>query len=438
MKLSKILILIILVFLAFEIIFIHPTFSDDNFYFNVGNEVSKGKRPYIDFFFAHPPLQIYILASIFKVFGSSYVVGKIYSLMISICCVLIVYLIAKKLYDKKIAFVSSLLFLITPTFISFSSIGYGMWETVLFVLLSTYLLLEDKPVTSAISFTVSIFFRYVAIFYLPFLILLYYTRKKKIVNFILPLLITSLFSFIFLFLIFGKNYFDQTILFHIFSKIQTTHRAQYWGIGLFSYFLALVSAFILYLEKDRIAFLFALTTLIVDPMILLIFKLTFYHYFLISLPFCMIATGRALSFKHSDARIVLITIFVLSLILNFQTIDFYINPIHSKNFYSVINFVEENVSKEEKIFGEPVMTNYVSFETGRMIAGNYFDSYLPHLIFEGENQVIKKLEVDKPKIIIELESYYLSNPAFRDFILSNYRIVKSFKGVLSYSVYILK
>jgi 4-amino-4-deoxy-L-arabinose transferase-like glycosyltransferase len=435
---KKIFIFIILIFLVFKILLSNPTFSDDSFYFNVAREISNGKLPYIDFFFAHPPLQVYLLAGFFKVFSASYFLGKAYSLLISIFCLFMVYRIAKELYDKKTAFVASFIFLITPTFIAFSSVGYGMWETALFVLISTYFLVKGKPLLASISFLISILFRYVAIFYLPLLLLIFYLKKGKLISFILPFLVFSLISFAILFLLFGKAYFNQTFLYHIFSKVQVARRTQYLGIGLFSYFLSVLSAVILYSEKDRIGFSFALVTLVVDPLIMLAFGLTFYHYFLVSLSFCMIAVGRVLCLKYSDVRAVILVIFSFFILLNLQTVDFYLNPVHAQNFLAITKLVEENTLKGEKIFGEPIMTNYVSLVTGREVAGNYFDSYLQHLTFEGTDKVVKKLEADKPKVVIEMESYYLTDSVLRDFILGKYRLVKSLEGVPSYSVYVLR
>jgi hypothetical protein len=152
----------------------------------------------------------------------------------------------------------------------------------------------------------------------------------------------------------------------------------------------------------------------------------------------MIAVGRVLCLKYSDVRAVILVIFSFFILLNLQTVDFYLNPVHAQNFLAITKLVEENTLKGEKIFGEPIMTSYVSLVTGREVAGNYFDSYLQHLTFEGTDKVVKKLEADKPKVVIEMESYYLTDSVLRDFILGKYRLVKSLEGVPSYSVYVLR
>jgi 4-amino-4-deoxy-L-arabinose transferase-like glycosyltransferase len=425
--------------IVIRLFFIYPTFSDENFYFNVANIVSEGEAPYKDFFFAHPPLQIYTLALFFKFFGVSFLLGKILVLIISSLTVFLLFLISRELFDEKTAFVTSFILLLTPAFLAFSGMGYGMWEATLLVLASMYFMIKNKLSLASIAFVAAIFFRYLAIIYLPFLILFLYLRKEKTKKFLLLFFGLFLLSFILLFSLFGSNYIRQTVSYQIFSKTQLTAQTQYWGIGIFFFFLALISSFVAYVEKDRILLLLALTPLIADSFILLILKQIFYHYFLISLPFCVMALSRVLIFsKDRIVKLIIPIILFLSIIFNMQTIDFYLNPVHAEKFYYISDFVNNNTSKNDKIFGEPVATNYASFVTGREIAGNYLDSYLPHLVFEGEQKVLNDIEKDRPKLIIEMDGYYLSDPIFSNFISNNYKLERTLEGIPRYSIYILK
>jgi len=151
--------------------------------------------------------------------------------------------------------------------------------------------------------------------------------------------------------------------------------------------------------------------------------------------------GIGKSFYECDDKVIKVVIpifLVLSIIANRQTLDFYLNPVYAKRYYQIVDFVENRTSLDESIFGEPVITNYISFITDRRISSNYFDSYLVSLKFEGEKNVIKRLEKDKPKIFIETNHYYSFNPHFRSFITNNYILEKKFKGVPNYSIYTLR
>ncbi|UCG32844.1 MAG: hypothetical protein JSU68_14410 [Phycisphaerales bacterium] len=51
--------------------------GDENIYYYMAKVMAEGKAwPYRDFFFAHPPLQLFVAAAVFKAFGASYVVAR--------------------------------------------------------------------------------------------------------------------------------------------------------------------------------------------------------------------------------------------------------------------------------------------------------------------------------------------------------------------------
>lgn len=373
-------------------------------------------------------------------FGVSFLIGKTLTLITSTLSVFLLYLTLKELYDQKTGFTAAIIFLLTPAFLAFSTMGYGMWETTFLVLLSTYLLIKNRFSSAGIVFLFAVLLRYLALLYLPFLIVFLYIKKRKCKNFLISFFLTSLLSGLLLLSIFGSSYVNQTISFHLFSKVTSStveiQKMQYWGIGFFFLFLSLISTFIAKMKNDRVLLLFATIPLITDTIILLGLRLIFYHYFLISSTFCIMAVGRVLIiYKNWFVRFAILTILLLSITSNLKTIDFYLNPSHTKKFYIIAEFIAKNASEKDTIFGEPVMTNYVSFMTGRKISSSYLDSYLQHLIFDGEEKVIQKLNEDKPKFIIEMEGYYLSNSYFRDFILKNYRLEKNIEGIPNYSIY---
>lgn len=417
-----------------KLFLLHPTFSDESFYFNVARNIAEGLTPYKDFFFAHPPLQVYALAILYKIFGSSFLLGKILTLVSSSLSVLLLYTIMKQVCKDKSAFLSSLLFLVSPPFLAYSSISYGMWETMAFLLLSMLLLFRRKTFLSAVSFVAAVFFRYIAIIYLPLFLIVLCLRKGKISRFLLYLLPLISFSFLIMFEFFGMNYINQTLLYHI-SKISIQSQDQYFGMNMFFIFLAAVSALVGFFEENRLMVLFALFPLLLDILLLLSLKTTFYHYFLLSQPFYMIAFSKIFELRYAFLKIVTVAFLIVCLIINFKTLDFYLNPVYSKKFYYMVDFIESNTEKNDTIFGEPVATNYVSFVSGRSIAGNYLDSYLQHLVFEGTGKVVEELSEEKPKVIIEVESYYTGTEGFKKFIGENYSVLERVEGTPRYLIY---
>ena len=454
MKISHtcILAVVVLAFLFVRLLLIHPTFSDETLYFNVAKHVLNGAAPYKDFFFAHPPLQPYVLALVFKIFGTSFWIAKAVSTVFASLCVLLTYLISKELYkdqhSKKSSFLSALIIFTTPAFITFSTMGYGMWETLFLVLLSMYVLVkngggkgEDKKteLLAAIVFASAVFFRYLALLYLPFLILLLRARKIKFKRFGLLTTTIILVALGFCVLVFGQAYIQQTVYYHAFSKVVLEaprgQKMQYLGIGFFSMFLALLSASVGYAEKDRVLLVLAITALATDLIILVGLKLIFYHYFIISLPFYSIAAGRAFTIsKDRIVKAMIPIVIVLSIISNIQTIDFYLNPSYANRFYEAVGLVESGTLESDTIFGEPVLTNYISFVTDRKIAGGYLDSYKRHLLFEDVPQVIEDIKSDEPRFLIEMENYYMTDQNFKS-LFDGYELEKEMPGTPNYYIY---
>jgi hypothetical protein len=268
-------------------------------------------------------------------------------------------------------------------------------------------------------------------------------REYKIKRFLIPFLIFSILIALVLILVFGENLINDTILFQVKNtgtKIyQEYFTSQYLSIGLFFIFLGLLSAVYAFQSKNKTLLLFSVYPIVADITMFFLFREIYYHYFLINLPLYAISIGK--TFTESKDKIIqlsILVILVLSIVSNIPTIDFYLNPKYSERYYSIANFIENKTSINDSIFGEPVITNYVSFITNRRISSNYLDSFMRHLIFEGEQNVVNNLERDKPKIVIESDNYFLSNPSFRSFILNNYNFERKFEGLPNYSIYFIK
>jgi len=438
----KYLTIVLLLSMIVRVFLLHPIYSDETIYFNAGKLILDGKIPYKDYFLAHPPIQIFVYTILFKIFGMNFSLVKIFQLLFSSSCVLVLFLIVKEIYDKKTALTSSIIFLFTPSFIIFSLIGIGMWESMLFILISFYLILKNKPLPASIFYNLAIFTRYISLIYLPFFISYIYFKRKKLLNFLKPLSIFLLISFSIFSFVFGFEYINQTILYHLQRPKGTTDMTQYFSIGFFTLFLSAIAIFIGYVERDMDLIFFATTPLFADLMILFLMNPVYYHYFLISIPFLCIGLGRIfMKSRYKAAKIVVVAILFLSILSNFQTIDFYLNPKHSFKFYYISELVQKNVSKNETIFGEPAMVNFISLTKGVKIFNDYTDSYLQHISFEGETEFIQKLEKNPPKIFIDFrfdnKSYYLSNPKFVQF-MSGYILVERIEGIPAYDIYLHK
>lgn len=132
----------------------------------VGAErVLKGQIPYKDFLTLYGPGQVYTLAALFKVFGISVTVERIYDIVIKSFLSLFIFLIIRLLSSNKTAIVGWTMSLI---WIEYSYLhAYPVYQAVLFTFISVYLLLlhmkQQKNyfvILSAICIVFAILFRH--------------------------------------------------------------------------------------------------------------------------------------------------------------------------------------------------------------------------------------------------------------------------------------
>ena len=89
---------------------------DEGAYSLGGKLISQGFLPYRDFVLVHPPLYDLALAAIYKIFGYNFFYGRYFSVALSFACLILVYLIIKKLYNPTAGLVAALLFTVFPGF----------------------------------------------------------------------------------------------------------------------------------------------------------------------------------------------------------------------------------------------------------------------------------------------------------------------------------
>lgn len=363
-------------FLSFLKLF--PTYSDETFYFNIAKQVYDGKVLYKDFFFAHPPLQTFSLFLFFKILGISYFAAKLLPVLSSTACLFLVYLIAKE-ENNKSSFLSTLILLFTPAFLSYQAIGYGVWLAALLVLISYYCLLRRKTFLSTFTLVLAFFTRYLAILYVPYLFYKSHNKKKFLISAFLFMII----GFSFMFLLFGFDFITDTVFFHFskFGERDFSFIKDYVSLNLF----LLIPLFLFKRDKSFLLVLFA------DLLVMILFKAPFYHYFLISIPFYAVLLS-----EMKDRKTVIICI-LFGLFINLSTINYYNAP-NSLFSESDSFFVNNSI-----VFGEPIVTNYLSFANKARILDDVFDSFPQHL--ESEQIVFS----NSPDFIINGEDYYYNS-----------------------------
>ena len=96
---------IVTIFLLVESTHFNYAVSDENIYYLMGKEAAEGRMPYRDFFFSHPPLQVFLFAAIIKVFGFNFLLLKSTSAVATVISAFFVFKLVKEKFGEKIKIV---------------------------------------------------------------------------------------------------------------------------------------------------------------------------------------------------------------------------------------------------------------------------------------------------------------------------------------------
>ncbi|MCW1308140.1 MAG: glycosyltransferase family 39 protein [Candidatus Parvarchaeota archaeon] len=421
----------ILIVTILNLSLLHPTFSDDIFYFNVAKQILRGNFPYLHFFFAHPPLHEFLLAFLITIYPTPILVGKLLATFSSSISALLLFLIGLRIYGKKEAFLATIFFLLSPAFLTFSSIGYGIWEMLLFLMLSLWFFLEEKILLASFLFILAFLTRYLALLYFP---VYFFFNRKKFKDFLycsLLLIFSSLFLFT---LIFGENFLRDTILFH-FTKIDfPTLPIEYFKMQL--HLPLLLSSLILVKKKRKRHYVLPM---IMDAFLLFSLRHPLYHYFIPSIPIYCLMLAELAGGKWKNAAFVFIATWMV-IAFNLESLDFYLNPKHSLVLQKVTEVVGSITGEDDEIFGEPIITNFISLTLNRKIYKMWLDSFPIHLSYE-RDVLLTQLAQDKPKVFIdtEIEAFLYSSqlPELAQF-LQNYELEEEISNLMKIKIYMLR
>lgn len=403
-KLFLIFLISIFLFVS-RIWFIFPTFSDEIFYLNIGKVLMQtDKVLYKDIFFAHPPLQPYFI-SLLWIFLKKFFLVKLFWLFVSSLMTVLNFLLVREVWNEEIAFFSSLLFIFSVPFFVFSFHFLGMWESFLLLIISSILFAKRKIFVSSLIFSLAIFTRYLSFAFVPVFILI--GRKKKI-SLKKFFLLASAFSFLLsslFFFLFGPSFFDQSILFHlrskVFSNFEQKDYYQYLLIQFPSIFIFLLAGAMFWRKKFYLS-LFSIFYLTFDLILVFFLNQLAFHYFIFSF-YAAILLASLIFFDSRlfEVKFFVVFIFILFFFTNFKTMLFYFN----KNNFEFLKKVNELVCDGCKVFGDPILMNYVILSGKAKPMDNWYDTYPRHIKEYGVDKIVREIEKERP-ILIFCDRFY--------------------------------
>jgi hypothetical protein len=148
---------VLLAFLLLKLYSLNFVSGDEHMYFYMSLLVARGEWPYRDFFFSHPPLQLYLLAPLYRMFGYSLALSKLVPTLAAMVSGAHVYLIGKRLAGRLEGTLGALLFLFTYDVLRGSSHFTGANCALAFGLAAAYQAIVGRQVVAGILFAVGTF-----------------------------------------------------------------------------------------------------------------------------------------------------------------------------------------------------------------------------------------------------------------------------------------
>ncbi len=111
---------------------------DEGTYLMIARLINHSVLPYRDVFAVHPPLYYYILALWLRLFGDSYVVGRLLSVFLGLLAVLVAYFVGRELHDWKTGVLFSAVVVMDPIMVHMNGLVFHETTIELFTLLSLY------------------------------------------------------------------------------------------------------------------------------------------------------------------------------------------------------------------------------------------------------------------------------------------------------------
>jgi 4-amino-4-deoxy-L-arabinose transferase-like glycosyltransferase len=131
--------------------------GDEHMYFYMSLLVSRGKWPYRDFFFSHPPLQLYVMGALYKLFDYSLALSKSVPSLAAMVSGLHVYLIGKRLVGRWEGVLGAFLFLFTFDVLRGSSHFTGANLALALGMAAAYQAIARRPILAGLLFALGTF-----------------------------------------------------------------------------------------------------------------------------------------------------------------------------------------------------------------------------------------------------------------------------------------
>lgn len=422
--------LIAIIFLALKTNVASYSVSDENTYYKMGELVSQGQTPYKDFFLAHFPLQVYMYAAVFKIFGFNILILKMLSAFAMVASAAFVSAIAKEKINSPAAIASSALFLFSYGTLLFSNFPTGAELSVPLVVAGFYFFLRKKNLLCGVMIGIGTgIYQLSALAFIPIFLaaVLLLKDKKAAIRLVAGFgAVVGIIAAIF-FIIAKGEFVLQTVLYHLRKPTENIDKAAIFFRVVKMNVALLIAAMLGLVFKAKtkavvISIAIALAYIAIFPLI----KQAFNYYLIYALPFLAIISAYGadaiyrLLFEKARLTKPITAVIISSIILaaSFASITAFKSYDFQKfeNAPQIASYVEENSSEGQTIFGDDSTVPLISLLSHRQIALNMVDNnemlYTSGTIGMAETLAKLKGEVSAKKLkFVMLRKMQLSDKA---------------------------
>lgn len=379
--------------------------GDENVYYYMGKLISEGKLPYKDFFYAHPPLHIYLIALIYKLFGFNIVILKSVPLISTLVSAFFILKIVKEKFGDIEAIIAALLFLSSYSIIFNSVFSFGIDVATMLLVIGVYFLLNKSN-----YFLCGVFFGLAGITRLLvlvpismiFVLVLFANRKNffKLSStfLIIFLLVNGIFASFF-----GDAYLTPVYKFHLLKSLGGKENFKEYTDILKLNWLLFSSALLYVFVKNKKPVNVFIIISIFYLLFLITLKKIFGFYFIVVFPFLAIIGGYSVVTIFKDFnmpkkwKIFVVMLLFSIFIWNLASDILFLEKIGFTGFQrgkDLTDFVLKNSKKDTLLFGDDSIVTLLALLTSKKIALNVVDT---------NNQVFITGIVDLKRVLTDLK-----------------------------------
>lgn len=443
----------------------NPCRSDENIYFYMSKLFAEGIIPYRDFFFAHPPFKLVLMAILFKVFGFHLTLAKAVPVLIAMITASFLFVLTREQFGSAIGLIAALLFLFTYDKLRGSSHYTGMNLTVMFMVIGLFFALHRRAFWAGIFFgigSITGFYASVGAGALALFWLL--TERRQFGRFVIGFALIFLSTNLICAILFGQKYIEPVYVYHFLKP-----RMHGWNTTIFvrvfrNNLLVLIPALmspltLLWKNKLSMAYksnkvsemssrrvVILLTLLLFCYVLFLIgLKRIFDFYFILVFPFGAILAAYTLvtsfnrlvrlrsSFNKLTVRLIGGAIMTTLLLCN--GIWAARKLIRHESHYlrvapEIANYIVRHSSPEDKLFGDSSSAPLVALLAKRRIAANFIDTNAMRFRsgITTVEQCLRELSNDQPKyILVKHNTGFIRVDGFQTYIDKYYILKYIFK-----------